>query len=253
MRRSRRLLPTVLVYGATLLALVFFIGPIAWFFALAIRPPETAFVVPPQIVFEPRLDAFRHILLDPGTNAPQLFNSIVVAGCTVRLWDGASVEIDAPDLMAMRREVVEMLFAEGNHNCPSCEKSGRCDLQAVAAETGMLASEFPYRYPRRETDPGDARLWLARDRCILCQRCVELVRDDAGQPVFTLSGRGPGARVELDHERADGLSEEQVDAAVDLCPVGAILRKGVGYDDPMGARRYDTASIRERALRGEPR
>ena len=85
MRRSRRLLPTVLVYGATLLALVFFIGPIAWFFALAIRPPETAFVVPPQIVFEPRLDAFRHILLDPGTNAPQLFNSIVVAGCTVLL------------------------------------------------------------------------------------------------------------------------------------------------------------------------
>jgi multiple sugar transport system permease protein len=85
MGRSRRLLPTVLVYGATLVALVFFIGPIAWFFALAIRPPETAFVVPPQFVFEPRLDAFRHILVDPGTNAPQLFNSIVVAGCTVLL------------------------------------------------------------------------------------------------------------------------------------------------------------------------
>ncbi len=35
------------------------------------------------------------------------FNGSIVAGCTVRLWDGASVEIDAPDLMAMRREVVD--------------------------------------------------------------------------------------------------------------------------------------------------
>ncbi len=177
----------------------------------------------------------------------------VVAACSAEVHDGAVVEVAAEDLETMRRQVVGLLFAEGNHVCPSCEKSGRCDLQAVAAETGMLASEFPYRYPRRETDPGDARIWLSRDRCILCQRCVDLVRDDEGRPVFTLTGRGPDTRVELDHATAAGLSDEQVAAAVDLCPVGAILRKGVGYDDPIGERRFDVASVRERALRGERR
>jgi [NiFe] hydrogenase diaphorase moiety small subunit len=177
----------------------------------------------------------------------------IVAACTIPVADGQVVEVAVEELGTMRRQVVGLLFAEGNHVCPSCEKSGRCDLQAVAAETGMLASEFPYRYPRRETDPGDTRIWLARDRCILCQRCVELVRDAEGRPVFSISGRSSDTRVELDHERADSLSEDQVDAAVALCPVGAILRKGVGYDDPIGDRRYDRASVRERTLGGEPR
>ena len=52
----------------------------------------------------------------------------------------------------MRQALVETLFAEGNHNCPSCEKSGRCTLQAVAYEVDMLASRFPYQYPARVQD-----------------------------------------------------------------------------------------------------
>lgn len=68
-----------LVYLAGLLLLAVFVGPILWFVALALRPPETAFAVPPQFTFEPTLRAFRHILVDPGTNAPQLANSLVVA------------------------------------------------------------------------------------------------------------------------------------------------------------------------------
>ncbi len=66
-------------YVAGLLLLAVFVGPILWFLALAIRPPETAFAMPPQVTFTPTLAAFRHILVDPGTNAPQLVNSLVVA------------------------------------------------------------------------------------------------------------------------------------------------------------------------------
>jgi multiple sugar transport system permease protein len=73
------------LYVVLLLVLVFFISPIVWFIALAIRPPETAFLNPPQLTFSPTFDAFHHILVDPGANAPQLLNSIIVAGCTVLL------------------------------------------------------------------------------------------------------------------------------------------------------------------------
>ncbi|WP_413737890.1 carbohydrate ABC transporter permease [Sodalis sp. RH21] len=68
-----------LTWCAGLLLLLFFIGPILWFIALAIRPPETAFTMPPTFLFKPTLDAFRHILIAPGTNAPQIFNSLIVA------------------------------------------------------------------------------------------------------------------------------------------------------------------------------
>lgn len=67
------------IYALALLVLVFFIGPILWFVALAIREPETAFVMPPQLPVPPTAAAFRHILVDPGTNAPQILNSLIVA------------------------------------------------------------------------------------------------------------------------------------------------------------------------------
>jgi len=71
---------SLLIYLAMGLVLLFFLGPILWFLALALRPPNTAFTNPPQLLFRPQLDAFIYTLLNPGTNARQLWNSIVVAG-----------------------------------------------------------------------------------------------------------------------------------------------------------------------------
>ncbi|MGB2922372.1 MAG: 2Fe-2S iron-sulfur cluster-binding protein [Mycobacterium sp.] len=172
----------------------------------------------------------------------------VVAACTVRVRDGMTVEVDEPETKDMRKALVELLFTEGNHNCPSCEKSGRCTLQAVGYEVDMLVSRFPYRFPARERDHASERIWLERDRCIFCQRCVEFVRDDAGQKIFSISHRGRESCIEVDAERADAMPIEQVRYAVEICPVGAILEKGVGYDVPIGRRKYEVKSVRDRAL-----
>ncbi|HEX2706351.1 MAG TPA: 2Fe-2S iron-sulfur cluster-binding protein [Candidatus Lustribacter sp.] len=178
-------------------------------------------------------------------------NGQVMAACTIRVRDGLVVEVNAPDLADMRRAVVELLFVEGNHNCPSCEKSGRCQLQAVAYEVGMTSARFPYRYPVREADDSSQRIWLERDRCIFCQRCVELIHDrDTGRKVFSISHRGPAARIEIDTELADAMTDEQVKEAVAICPVGSILEKRVGHDTPIGERRFEVRSVRSRALGG---
>ena len=80
MRRTHSLPRTILLYLATALVLIFFLGPILWFVALAFRPSGTAFANPPEFVFRPQLDAFVYTLIDPGVNARQLLNSIIVAG-----------------------------------------------------------------------------------------------------------------------------------------------------------------------------
>lgn len=178
-------------------------------------------------------------------------NGHVMAACTVQVRDGLVVEVNAPDLNDMRKAIVELLFVEGNHNCPSCEKSGRCQLQAVAYEIGMTSARFPYRYPAREAEHEAQRIWLERDRCIFCQRCVELVHEpESGRRVFTISHRGPEARIEIDTELADAMTDEQVKEAVAICPVGAILEKEVGHDTPIGNRRFEVRSVRSRALGG---
>ena len=95
-------------------------------------------------------------------------------------------------------------------------------------------------------------IFLERDRCIFCQRCVEHVRDaETGQAIFAIHGRGTTARIEMDVALADKLTPEQVRAAADLCPVGCILQKGVGFDDPMGQRKFEVKSLRKRVLEGE--
>jgi len=178
-------------------------------------------------------------------------NGAVTAGCSVRVARGMKVNVNDPDLVDMRKALIEALFSEGNHNCPSCEKSGRCQLQAVGYEVNMMVSRFPYRFPVRETDHASDNIWLERDRCIFCQRCVEFIREQAtGKKIFSISHRGTHARIEIDVELANAMPPEQVKEAVALCPVGAILEKGMGYVEPAGQRKYEIKSLRARAMEG---
>ena len=48
---------------------------------------------------------------------------------------------------ASRSSIIEMLFVEGNHFCMFCEKSGNCELQALAYRFGITAPRYPYLFP----------------------------------------------------------------------------------------------------------
>ncbi|MEH6576110.1 MAG: 2Fe-2S iron-sulfur cluster-binding protein [Amphritea sp.] len=177
-------------------------------------------------------------------------NGSIEAACTVLVNDAMAVQVNDPEVADMRKALVELLFVEGTHNCPSCEKSGRCELQAVGYEMEMMVSRFAYRFTQRERDCTAANIWLERDRCIFCQRCVEFIRDRAtDKKIFSISGRGSEARIEIDVELADAMPVEQVREAAEICPVGCIIEKGVGFNEPIGQRKYEVQSVRERALK----
>ena len=62
--------------------------------------------------------------------------------------------------------------------------------------------------------------------------------------MFGFTGRGPSRRVAVSSAaRLAGTDLDLTDEAVDVCPVGAILRKRVGFAVPIGARRFDGAPI----------
>jgi [NiFe] hydrogenase diaphorase moiety small subunit len=70
-------------------------------------------------------------------------NGRPTAACVWPATMGMIVETDSPELVAHRRLLVEMLFVEGNHFCMFCEKSGNCELQALAYRLGISAPRFP--------------------------------------------------------------------------------------------------------------
>lgn len=166
------------------------------------------------------------------------------ASCTQPVVSGTSVENNVESVNAMRRTIVEMLFVEGNHFCMFCEKSGSCELQAVAYRLGITAPTFPYLYPQRNVDASHPEVLLDRNRCILCGRCVAASADRDGKHVFDFSGRGSGRTIAVNsHGKLSDTKLESSDKAVDVCPVGAILRKGTAFRTPVGKRAYDYAPI----------
>ena len=177
-----------------------------------------------------------------------------VAACTTPATDGARVACRTPELDARRRLLLQMLFVEGNHFCPSCEKSGQCLLQATAYEMGMLGPHFEEFYPRRPVDASHPDTWLDLNRCILCKLCVRASRDIDGKDVFAIGGHGIGSRVLVNSPsgRLGDSRFEASDFAATVCPVGAILPKRRGFVVPIGERRFDRAPISAEAAASRP-
>jgi [NiFe] hydrogenase diaphorase moiety small subunit len=171
-------------------------------------------------------------------------NGKVTNACTMPAMNGMVVESDTEELAAHRRRIVEMLFVEGNHFCPVCEKSGSCELQALAARLGMTAPAWPYLFPRRPVDATHPDVYLDRNRCVLCGRCVRASRERDGKGLFGFEGRGAATRVAVDSLGVLGETALALrDAAAAICPTGSLVAKRGGYAVPYGRRKYDGGLI----------
>ncbi|MCU0834944.1 MAG: 2Fe-2S iron-sulfur cluster-binding protein [Chromatiaceae bacterium] len=168
-----------------------------------------------------------------------------VSACTAPAAEGMVVDSSSEEIQGTRRAILQMLFVEGNHICPACEKSGACQLQAVAYYTGMLAPHFTHFFPRREVDASHPDFIIDFNRCILCELCVRASRDWDGKRVFGISGRGLASHLVIDSPtgRLGDSSFAATDKAAHVCPVGAILPKHRGYEVPIGERLYDREPI----------
>lgn len=166
-----------------------------------------------------------------------------MTACTTPVAEGMEVENDTAELNDMRKAIVEVLFVSGNHFCPSCEKSGDCELQALGYRYQMMVPRFPYLFPNKEVDPTPTKLYIERNRCILCKRCVRTIKDNNGKSIFAYNNRGNKLRIKIDLDLANKMTDAEAQQAMDTCPVGCIIRKGKGYDVPIGKRKYDKNPI----------
>jgi [NiFe] hydrogenase diaphorase moiety small subunit len=166
-----------------------------------------------------------------------------MTACTTPVAEGMIVENDIEELNELRKAIIEVLFVSGNHFCPSCEKSGKCELQALAYRFQMMVPRFPYEFPIKGVEASAALIFHDRNRCVLCKRCIRSVTKD-GKSVFAYNGRGgEHLCVCMDVDLASQLTEEEAQSAMDICPVGAILKKELGFRVPIGERKFDKAPI----------
>jgi [NiFe] hydrogenase diaphorase moiety small subunit len=170
-------------------------------------------------------------------------NGRLMTSCTTPVADGMEIESNVTEIQDIRKSIIELIFVSGNHFCPSCEKSGSCELQALGYLYQMMVPRFPYDFPLRKVDASSPKIIKDQNRCIQCKRCIKTIKDEQGRSLFAFRNRGHRIEVVLDQELGKMLTEELADLAMKNCPVGSILKKEKGFDIPIGKRKYDHEPI----------
>ncbi len=170
-----------------------------------------------------------------------------VSACTTPAEEGVQVLNIDEEVQLQRKQIVELMFIEGNHVCPSCEKSGACTLQALARFCNMLTPTYSFQFPNRDVDASHDEFMMEYNRCILCGLCVQVSAEVDNKSVFIISGRGHQAHLTINS--TSGLLGDsefaKTDRAATVCPVGVILPKHKGFNKPIGQRPFDIKPLYE--------
>jgi bidirectional [NiFe] hydrogenase diaphorase subunit len=166
----------------------------------------------------------------------------LVSACATYADEGMEVFTDTPRLRDYRRQIIELLFAEGNHTCAICVSNGRCELQDLAVELGVDHVRYPYLHPVRLVDMTHERFVVDRNRCILCTRCVRVCHEIEGAHTWDIEGRGVNARIisDLDQPWGDSISCTSCGKCVNVCPTGALVTKGRAVGEMSKQRTFVT-------------
>lgn len=150
----------------------------------------------------------------------------IVTSCSTAPRPGMVVKTYTPEIRETRKMTVELLLADHDMQCPTCGKSGACQLQDLARRMGIREIRFK---PTREPMPvDDSNPSLVRDpnRCVLCGDCVRMCREVQGIAAIDFAHRGAHVTV----TPAYGKNLEDVDCVfcgqcARVCPTGALTPK----------------------------
>jgi [NiFe] hydrogenase diaphorase moiety small subunit len=170
-------------------------------------------------------------------------NGRPMTACTTPVLQGMEIENNTEDLNEIRKEIIELLFVSGNHFCPACEKSGDCELQALAYRFHIMAPRFPFAFPQKTVDASHSKIIKEQNRCILCKRCIRGIKDEKGRSIFAYRNRSHKSEVVVDPLLGAEMSWEKANEAMNICPVGSILVRERGFITPIGERKYDKEPI----------
>ena len=206
---------------------------------LLVEAAKVADIEIPVFCYHPKLEPVgmcRMCLVEVGSNRDRRGNLVLdedgnekvnwfpklMPACTTRVTPGMFVKTNEPRVTDAWRGTLEFLLTSHPLDCPVCDKGGECPLQDLTFAYGPDLSRFYKRNKFHFEKPiplGDL-VWLDRERCIFCSRCVRFQEDVAGDPVLKFASRNRGQEIVT-------YSDPPFDSyfsgnTTDICPVGAL-------------------------------
>jgi NADH-quinone oxidoreductase subunit G len=179
----------------------------------------------------------------PLTNAdgsPQLnFGRGLQTACTVQVSEGMVVRTATPAVLEARKSVIEFLLTSHPLDCPICDKGGECPLQNLTMEHGAGQSRMHYtdKLKLAKHVPLGDLIYLDRERCIQCARCIRFQEEVVDDPVIRFHNRGRSLEIVTMSE--PGFDSVWSGNTTDICPVGALTTA----DFRFGARPWELTPV----------
>jgi len=150
------------------------------------------------------------------------FSPKLETACTTPVSEGMVVVTNSQAVLAARKDVLEFLLTSHPLDCPICDKGGECPLQNLTLAHGPGVSRFllDEKIHLAKHVPLGELIFLDRERCIQCARCIRFQDKIAGDPVIGFSQRGRALEIITFSE--PGFDSYFSGNTTDICPVGAL-------------------------------
>ena len=147
--------------------------------------------------------------------------------CTTPAREGMIVNTMSDEAVSSRKVTLELILEDHPNDCMTCEANGQCELQDLVYDYGVKWPEHSGRRHQYEIDPDpNPFIFIDRNKCILCGRCVRACAEIQNRDVWHLAQRG------FDTVLVAGADQFMLDAGcescgqcVTYCPVGALWDK----------------------------
>ena len=158
----------------------------------------------------------------------------LVPACSYPAEDGLTVRTDAPAAEEARSVNLDLLLSNHNLRCTTCNGNSRCELQAAAIREGVDHPRYGVFDERDRYEPIDdtsSFVQIDRNKCILCNRCVEACNDVQVEGVLRIEGSGRETRIGFQTETAETMADSACVSCghcATVCPTGALTEKDIG-------------------------
>ncbi len=162
-------------------------------------------------------------LLREENGTPKInFGPKLETACTTPVSDGMIVLGETEKARRGRKDVLEFLLTSHPLDCPICDKGGECPLQNLTMGFGPGESRYLYdeKMHLAKHVPLGELIFLDRERCIQCGRCVRFQDQVVDDPVIGFFNRGRSLEIVTFSD--PGFDSYFSGNTTDICPVGAL-------------------------------
>ena len=122
-------------------------------------------------------------------------NGRILRSCCTPVAEGMKIITSDPEIVSVRRSVLELILSAHPNQCLTCLRSGHCELQDLAHSFGIENEDLPSLVKGLPADDSTKSIVLHPDKCVLCGRCVDVCQNQ--QNVWALSFLNRGCRIRI--------------------------------------------------------